>query len=370
MQALWLVRPDLTENPGGDTTQILETRSALESLGVTVDLGGEVPRRASEYDVVHLFHLERLWENVEHSKRLRRGRRPAVLSPIYWPAEDFDRHGRLGWQRRFARWIGSDRYQDLRMLRRWLRPISQVGWRMPRARPRSYRGGARYILETVKVVLPNSRVENEEIERRFRVARPSVVVPNAADSSTFSPAPEASSGARQGVLCVGRIEPRKNQLALIRALAGSATRLRLVAQPIDSRQPYGRQCLEEAGDNVEFLPWHEPRDLCDLYRESLVHACVSWYETPGLVSLEAALCECAVVSTVKGSVREYLLDDAHYCEPGDVASIREAVERALSSGPTPGLAERVGAEYSWEAAARKTLEGYEMALAMAMASEG
>jgi glycosyltransferase involved in cell wall biosynthesis len=236
---------------------------------------------------------------------------------------------------------------------------------MPRARPRSYRGGARYILETVKVVLPNSRVENEEIERRFRVARPSVVVPNAADSSTFSPAPESSSGARRGVLCVGRIEPRKNQLALIRALAGTETRLRLVAPPIDSHQPYRRQCIEEAGDNVEFLPWRDQRDLCELFRESLVHACVSWYETPGLVNLEAALCECAIVSTVKGSVREYLLDDVHYCEPGDVASIREAVERALSSGPTPGLAERVRTEYSWEAAARKTLEGYEMALAMA-----
>ncbi len=251
------------------------------------------------------------------------------------------------------------------MLRRWLRSTSQNRWRLPHGRPRSYRGGARYILETAKVLLPNSRVENKEIKRRFRVARPSVVVPNAADSSTFSPAPEASSRARRGVLCVGRIEPRKNQLALIRALAGTGTRLRLVGQPINSRQPYFRQCLKEAGDDVDLVPWRASRDLCDLYRESLVHACVSWYETPGLVSLEAALCECAIVSTTKGSVREYLRDDVHYCEPGDVASIREAVERALSSGPTPGLAERVRTEYSWEAAARKTLEGYEMALAMA-----
>jgi glycosyltransferase involved in cell wall biosynthesis len=165
------------------------------------------------------------------------------------------------------------------------------------------------------------------------------------------------------VLCVGRIEARKNQLALIRALAGTGIRLRLVAQPVDSRRPYHRQCLREAGDAVELLPWRQPKDLRDVYRRSLVHACASWYETPGLVSLEAALCGCAVVSTVKGSAREYLLDGAHYCEPGDVASIRRAVERALSSGPARGLAERVAAEYTWEAAARRTLEGSEMALA-------
>ena len=47
------------------------------------------------------------------------------------------------------------------------------------------------------VVLPNSELENKEIERRFRVVRPSVVVPNAADSGAFSPALDPWPGGRE-----------------------------------------------------------------------------------------------------------------------------------------------------------------------------
>jgi glycosyltransferase involved in cell wall biosynthesis len=78
--------------------------------------------------------------------------------------------------------------------------------------------------------------------------------------------------------------------------------------------------------------------------------------------LEAALCGCAVVTTDRGSGRWYFRDDAHYCDPGDPASIRRAIEAALRSGGSEELARRVRAEFTWESAARATLEAYRAVL--------
>ena len=106
-----------------------------------------------------------------------------------------------------------------------------------------------------------------------------------------------------------------------------------------------------------------PLELRTLYELSKVHACVSWYETPGLVSLEAALCGCALVVSEGGCTREYFGDDARYCRADDVSSIRDALYEALESPPSGDLRARISQRYTWEEAAAKTLEAYELATA-------
>ena len=99
MRVLWLVRSNLRSRPGGDTTQILRTQEALHELGVQVTLSSESQPRLLDYDLVHLFHLDRVWENVHWCRQIRAAGTPAALSPIYWPTEEFDRKGRTGWER-------------------------------------------------------------------------------------------------------------------------------------------------------------------------------------------------------------------------------------------------------------------------------
>jgi glycosyltransferase involved in cell wall biosynthesis len=74
------------------------------------------------------------------------------------------------------------------------------------------------------------------------------------------------------------------------------------------------------------------------------------------------LCGCALVVTPGGCTREYFGAVAAYAKPDDARSIRSAVEQALARGPSPGLAERVARAYTWDAAAQKTAEAYELAL--------
>jgi glycosyltransferase involved in cell wall biosynthesis len=362
MRVLWLVRRNLSQHPGGDTTQIMHTAAALRALGIKIELSHDSRCDLAGYDLVHLFHLDRLWENLEHCRRARSAGRPIALSTIYWPPEEFHLAGRPGVAGLLVRCLGGPAYQNLRLVVRHILNACERG-RLPRLDPRdlSFRRCVRELLDTASVLLPNSRTEQQAIEARFGVARPAVVVPNAADSAIFGP-PAGESPTRAGVLCVGRIEPRKNQLALIQSLSGRGIPLTLVGQPGRYSRGYYRRCRRAADANVRFVGHQPPAKLCQLYRAARVHACVSWYETPGLASLEAALCGCAVVVSPGGCTREYFGDQAVYAQPGDPDSIRAAVEQALQCGPAPGLADRVAHEYTWEAAAQKTAEAYRLAL--------
>ncbi len=375
MRVLWLVRKNLTTHPGGDTTQILRTADALRRRGIDVALGADSRRDLQPYDLVHLFHLDRLWENVSHARRARAAGRPIALSTIYWPSDEFDRGGRAGVQGWLARAVGSSRYQDLRLAQRYLMYCREER-RLPSLRPRnfSFRSGAIELLTATSVLLPNSRAEQEQIEAHFGIRRPTVVVPNAADNTTFGP-PTWGTGLRPvvdrpevsppeaGVLCVGRLEPRKNQLRLIEALRGTGIPLTLVGAAGRFNRAYERRCQRTADATVRFAGSQPPAELRHFYHAARVHVCVSWYETPGLASLEAALCGCALVVTPGGCTHEYFGAAATYARPDDCASIRAAVEQALAQGPSTDLAERVARDYTWDAAARKTAEAYDLALA-------
>lgn len=359
MRVLWLVRHNLSSRPGGDGTQIMQTAAALRALGVQVELSTDRRPDLDGYDLVHLWHLDRLWENEPHCRRIRARGIPSVLSTIYWPADEFDRGGRAGLQGALARGVGSDWYRNLRVAQRWAMALpTRGGWRRP---VWNFRRSARYCLETVSVLLPNSIAEQEVIEQTLCVARPSVIVPNAV-SESFLPVRNDWPGNRQGVLCAGRIEPRKNQLALIRASAGADFALTLVGQAGRFSRGYARRCHAEAGSNVRFIPHANADELRDWYRRSRVHVCPSWYETPGLVNLEAAVCGCAVVATPGGCTREYLEDQAYYGRPDDPVSIRAAIIDALSQGPRGGLGARIARDFTWSAAAARTRDGYLLAL--------
>ena len=115
---------------------------------------------------------------------------------------------------------------------------------------------------------------------------------------------------------------------------------------------------EEAGDNVHFLGSISHENLRNLYKVSKVHALVSWMETPGLSTLEAAAMGCNVVATKKGDPYDYLGDYAFYCEPDDVNSIREAITKAYNAPVNPKLKKRILENYTWEKTAEETLRAY------------
>jgi len=359
MKALWLVRPDLDASPGGDTTQIHETARALGARGVSVELSS-VPRPSLDgHDIVHLFHLDRLWENLPHARRIAREQRPAVLSTIWWPTTEFDLAGRRGLQGLAARRLGSSyagfkvwQRSLLRFVRQGLRPSQRPIARFDRA--------AQELLDAVRVLLPNSASEAREIMTRFGERTPVVVVPNAADIEFWTPAVEPLE--RSGIVCVGRIEPRKNQLALIEAVRELDVDLTLIGRAGGYARRYEAQCRSAASARVRFAGQLDRERVRDHLRRARVHVCPSWYETPGLASLEAALCGAPIVVTPGGCTDEYFSGWATFSEGIDAGRLRAALRAAMQAPPTPEAAHDLRQRFSWSAAAEATQRAYEQAL--------
>lgn len=335
---------------GGHKVQMAMTARHLELTGrvharVVVGLQSDF----DEVDVVHGFGLTRM-----DVRLARRARLPVVLSPVYW-AKSY----RLGSSQPRSRWEEAKyRFRATTALSR----AAALGRHHDKAE-----GYLRWVIETaalyesVDMLLPNSRSEATQLKQDLGVSTPQRVVPNGVDPSIFREAPAVS---REGVLMVGRIEPHKNQLGLIHALRGSGLPLTIVGDPNPDHLGYFDTCRREPKGSVTFLP-SLPHDteLVGVYARARVHALPSWFETTGLVSLEAGLVGCNVVTTSRGYAREYLQDLAWYCDPANPKSITNAVIEANSAATAPALRKRILANYTWERTAQATAEAYELVIA-------
>src|SRR4051795_3125182 len=89
-------------------------------------------------------------------------------------------------------------------------------------------------------------------------------------------------------------------------------------------------CRGWGGGSVRWLGTGEHEDpiLASAYASARVFALPSWFETPGLAALEAALAGCAVVVTPFGCTREYFGDWVLYARPDRPRAIARALVRA------------------------------------------
>jgi glycosyltransferase involved in cell wall biosynthesis len=217
-------------------------------------------------------------------------------------------------------------------------------------------------------IFPNSENEAKQISRLFSVPMEKMfVVPNGVDSRFAKADPKAfvkKYGLKDFVLSVGRIEPRKNQLNLIRAMKGIARDLVLVGEPVSGYEWYYEKCVKEADKKVHFLGamTHESDLLVSAYSACEVFALPGWFETPGLAALEAALAGAKVAATVGGSTREYFSDKVVYFRPDSPGDIKKSIEASMRKEKSGQLKDLVLNSFTWEKVAEKAVEGYKLVL--------
>ncbi len=163
-------------------------------------------------------------------------------------------------------------------------------------------------------------------------------------------------------MSAARIEIRKCQLDLIKAVKDLPYKLVIVGKPSPNSQLYYDECVKQAGDNVVFINHVDQEELVELYNVAKAHALISWMETPGLSSLEAAMMECNLLITDRGDTKFYFEDYAEYCEPGDVDSIRQGIISVMNADYNPELKEKILSNFTWQHTAEQTLEGYKLAI--------
>lgn len=357
MKILFISRSTLFQDRGGDTVQILNTARYLRLCGITVDV-----RISNEtidygpYDLIHFFNIIRPADILKHV--LRSGK-PYVVSTIYVDYSEFDRKVRKGVTGLLFKLLPAGWLEYAKTLARAAAGGEKIV--SPQYIWMGHRRSIRQIIRGAAFLLPNSQKEYERLAADLHIRHPYRVIPNAIDASLFKYEGNLVKDARL-VLCVGRVEGRKNQLNLIRALEGSSFQLLIIGAPAVNQPDYYKECLDRAGENVRFIQALPQEQLIDYYAKAKVHVLPSWFETTGLSSLEAAAMGCNVVITDKGDAGEYFEDMAFYCDPGDVASIRKAVEEASVAPASLALERKIREQYTWQVTAAKTLEVYKEVL--------
>jgi len=191
------------------------------------------------------------------------------------------------------------------------------------------------------------------------------------------PAPEADLrerlrlGARRVVLSLSAKRPHKNLLALIGALARIAADQRpvlvLAGYPTE-HEAHLRARVRELGldDDVRFPGWLSESEVEGLWAIAAAFVFPSLYEGFGLPVLEAMARGVAVACSNASSLPEVAGDAALQFDPHDEAAIATALQRLLQDG---ALGERLrvagrerARQFTWERAARATLDSYRRAL--------
>lgn len=364
MRILMQTRADYDRIRGGDTVQMEKTRQELRKLGVEADVSVDPAPDLTGYDLVHIFNLVTADLSYTYARNAHRQGVPFAVSTIYCDHSEYNRRGRPFSQRLLYRLTSE---QTVEWVKNAFRRARSGQWgRYDATPPRAPAARRRWIVENAAVVLPNSASEAAALRgslgARYRAC---VVVPNGVDVDDLAGTPPLPWRERRpSVLCVARLDAGKNLLLLVEAVRRMpGVTLTLAGPRTSMHAAYAARVLRRLNGRMEYVGTKTPAELVHWYGRSKVHALVSWMETTGLVSLEAAWLGCSLVVTDRGGPRDYLGDAAEYCEPDSVSSCVEAIERALQREPDGRLRDRIVSEYNWKKAAERTLEGYQLALA-------
>lgn len=357
---------------GGDMHQLKKTRQYLEELGVHVDVCCTPRPDPRGYDLVHLWNTWFPHQTLAQAKAVRALAPdiPIVLSTIYWDMRE-KAWADLAIPELFGG-AASAAEVEQRLVALAEDRFLINGRRRSEAGEPNFRGYELYqrrLFELVDHLLPQSRAEVRNLQRTLGVSLPHTLIFNGAETSVFDRATPDwfvnQYKVRDFVLTVGLVEPRKNQLMLLHALRDTGLPVVVVGRNYDRR--YLRLCRKHADKNALFIEHLPHEQLASAYRAARVHALPSWMECAAFVNVEAALSGCALAISDRTSEREYFGENAYYCDPAKIGSIREAVVKACKNHASDApkraaLREQFRNRFTWPQAASQTLKGYEAAL--------
>ncbi|MFO1081041.1 MAG: glycosyltransferase [Reyranellaceae bacterium] len=192
-------------------------------------------------------------------------------------------------------------------------------------------------------------------------ARSVVVIPNGVDLGVFKAGGRDAARARLGlpsgtpvIGCVGRLEPVKNQAALLHALPRLDARVHAVLVGDGSQAAPLRALAAELGlaERVHFAGHRD--DVPALYPAFDVLCLPSQQEGLPFVVVEAQACGIPVVATEVGAVRDALCPaTSRLVPPGDVAALARALDDALRQPARESPRDFVTRFFDWDATVRR-----------------
>ncbi|WP_024197888.1 glycosyltransferase, partial [Escherichia coli] len=169
---------------------------------------------------------------------------------------------------------------------------------------------------------------------------------------------------RNGILCVGRFEPIKNQLSVCKALLNTELNLILIGAAHAHNKDYLKkiQKVNAVNNNIHIITKNiEQYELNSYYNKCRVHVLASFRESPGLSSLEALATGANIVVSssqfcpIDTYFKEIIGKHVFLCNPYSISSIRKAIEDAYNA---PLMRKSIN-RFSWDLTAKQTYLAYQ-----------
>jgi D-inositol-3-phosphate glycosyltransferase len=225
----------------------------------------------------------------------------------------------------------------------------------------------------------STQQEKDDLVRLYRTPPHKIgVIPAGVDPELFRPGDQIRArsvlglGEKRVILYVGRVEPLKGLDILINAFAlledTNDTRLLVVGGRLGQESELDRLRSVAVqlgiGDRVTFAGAVKHAELPDYYNAADIFVLPSYYESFGLVALEAMACGTPVVVSRVGGLKTFIKDGEHgYLIPWQCPEpFAQRMDVLLSN---PGLRESMGRaargaaqKMSWSGVADRMLDFY------------
>jgi glycosyltransferase involved in cell wall biosynthesis len=354
---------------GGPSVRVPQTATSLRELGYDVHVGQFPDDLVKKAAIVHGFNIWTPDTGVEMTRSLRSLNKPFVLSTIF-----LDLSERLLWQTWLPELFLTESDpnlidEQLDELRRRFE-IQRRTKRAPRQGIPGHIESVREMVEAADHVILLSENERHALDEIGAHPKNATIIRNAVETERFAQAdPELFAsrfGVRNYILCVARIEPRKNQLMLLHALRNLDLPIVLIGHCED--EAYMDLVKRYANENVKIVGRIGSDDplLASAIAGARVFALPSWSEGAPLAALEAAASGVRMVLSDRSSEREYFGDYARYCDPADSKSIRDAILEAyadrIDDDQRKNLQQYTAENFSWRRYAQETANVYHQAI--------
>ncbi|GLS78912.1 glycosyltransferase family 4 protein [Oharaeibacter diazotrophicus] len=352
---------------GGPSVRVPKTAALMRDRGTRAEALSFPTSKLTGFDLVHAYNI---WPPASAARIARRAAalgKPFVFSPIlldlseapYWQHEVM----------RTARKVEAP--EDARAIfaeARRLHLVDRPGARAIEEPEPGYLGGLREIGEIADAVVYLSEYERK-LYRRLSPSEPAIsrLIVNPVDAAHFADGDpdmfREAHGLGDYVLCVARVEHRKNQLML--AIAAREAGLPLVLVGHAGDEAYANHVRRLGGPDLVMVNRLDPGS--PMLRSAIAGARVvtlpSWAEGAPLAALEAGAAGARLLLSDRSSEREYFGDHARYCDPSDPDSIRDELVAMWDLSGREGrhdaaLAEHVRTTFSWERHVDSTLDLY------------
>ena len=231
----------------------------------------------------------------------------------------------------------------------------------------------RIAMDVQAVVVCSRWLQDTFVQKSPAIAAKTQVVYNGVDTELFYPS--ESIREPKTVFIVGRFDPEKGMLQLVRAydrVLESHPDAKLVIGGTTgfgthNETNYVREVRRTANAicerhdaTVQFLGYiHHDRDLPSWFQRATLFACPSIFQEPfGLVNAEAMACATPIVGSDRGGIPEVVADGGVFVNPDDIEALAQAISMLFSHPDHRRSLGRSGYErckrlFDWDAIAGK-----------------